>query len=53
MYTITFSNTAGELDRSTAETPEQAAAAVVKMIEAAGVLYSGDTINIRGEENDE
>ena len=53
MYTVTLNNMGGELESKTAQTPEQAAEAAVKMIEAAGVLYSGDSITIRGEETDE
>lgn len=53
MYTVTFNNMAGELESRTAKTPEQAAEEAVKMIEAAGSLYSGDHITIKGEEDDE
>ena len=53
MYTVTFNNTGGALETKTAQTPEQAAAAAVAMIETVGVLYSGDHITIQGEEDDE
>jgi|688.fasta_scaffold2678004_2 hypothetical protein len=53
MYTVSFNNTAGELESKTAQTPEQAAEAAIAMIEAAGVLYNGDHITIRGEADDE
>ena len=53
MYTVTFNNMAGALETKIAQTPEQAAAAAVAMIEAAGVLYSGDHITIQGEGDDE
>lgn len=53
MYTVTFNNAGGEIESQTAQTPEQVAQAAVKMIEAAGVLYSGDSITICGEEADE
>lgn len=53
MYTVTFNNSAGELESKTAQTPEQAAEAAIAMIEAAGVLYTGDNITIRGDEGDE
>jgi hypothetical protein len=53
MYTVTFNNMAGELESKTAQTPEQAAQAAIAMIEAAGVMYSGDTIQIQGEDDDE
>lgn len=53
MYTVTFNNTAGELESKTAQTPGQAAEAAIAMIEAAGALYTGDHITIQGEEGDE
>jgi hypothetical protein len=53
MYTVSFNNTAGTLESKEAQTPEQAAQAAIAMIEAAGALYSGDTIQIQGEEDDE
>lgn len=53
MYTVTFNNTAGELESKTAQTPEQAAEAAIAMIQGAGALYSGDTIRVQGEEDDE
>ena len=53
MYTVTFNNTAGQLDSRTAPTPEQAAETAIAMLQEAGVLYSGDSITIQGEDDDE
>ena len=52
MYTVTFNNMAGQLDSRTAQTPEQAAEAAIAMIQKAGMLYSGDSITIQGQENE-
>ncbi len=53
MYTITLNNSGGPLDTKTAQTPEQAAQMAMDMILNMGVLYSGDSITIQGEEGDE
>lgn len=53
MYTVTFNNMGGQLDSRTAQTPEQAAEAAIAMLQEAGVLYSGDSITIQGEGDDE
>ena len=53
MYTVTFNNMGGQLDSRTAQTPEQAAEAAIAMLQEVGMLYSGDSITIQGEENDE
>ena len=53
MYTIILNNQGGALDTKTAETPEQAAQMAIDMILNCGVLYSGDSITIQGEEGDE
>ena len=53
MYTVTFNNLGGQLDIRTAQTPEQAAEAAIAMLQAIGVLYSGGTVEIQGEDEDE
>jgi 2-methylaconitate cis-trans-isomerase PrpF len=49
-YRITFNNPGGELDSRTAATPEEAAKAAIEMIQTAGALYEGDSVEIQGEE---
>lgn len=47
MYDISLNNAAGELDSTTALTPEAAAEAAIAMIAAAGALHDGDRITVK------
>jgi hypothetical protein len=53
MYTVSFNNQAGPLDSKTASSPVEALEVAIKMLQDAGMLYSGDSITIQGEEGDE
>ena len=53
MYTITFNNQAGEIDRRTAKTAEEACEAAIQMLTECGTTYKGDSIKIEGDEGDE
>jgi hypothetical protein len=49
-YTITLNNSAGELDRRTANTPEEARDMVVEIAAGMNDFHGGDTIRVTENE---
>lgn len=52
-YTITLSNPGGPLDQRQAETPAEAAATAVRMIQDCGALFTGDRITVDSDRDDD
>ena len=53
MITIVMRGEGGELDRCEANTPQQAANQMIRMVRECGELHPGDTFEVSGSEDED